>query len=149
MAKKSKKKNNKQNNNFLTIISGVALGLVLVFAIISVDLVSKMGIISFGDKNPEPSNFVEVTEAGEDNMVFETLEELRGVNNLSTVLKNWADNTSEKSLMQSKDVINVLLIGLDASNSNSDVIIIASLNKNTRKIHLSSVFTSNATRTTQ
>lgn len=142
MAKKAKKnkQNNKQKNNFLTIIAGVALGLVLVFAIISVDLVSKMGIISFGDKNPEPSDFVEVTEAGDDDMVFETLEELRGVNNLSSVLKNWADNTSENSLMQNKNVINVLLIGLDASNSNSDAIIIASLNKNTKKIHLSSVF---------
>lgn len=142
-AKKKSSKGKKENglNNFLTTIAGVALGLVLVFAIISVDLVSKMGIISFGDKTPvEPSDFVEVTEAGDDDMVIETLEELRGLNSLSSVLKNWADNTTENSLMRSKDVINVLLIGLDATNSNSDTIIIASLNKSTKKIHLSSVY---------
>lgn len=135
-----KKKSSRQNNNFLTILAGVALGLVLVFAIISVDLISKMGIISFGGNTTEPTDFVEVTEPGDEEQVFETLEELRGVNDLSSVLKNWAENTSENSLMKNKNVINFLLIGLDASNSNSDAIIIASLNKNTKKIHLSSVF---------
>ncbi len=139
--KTNKKKSIRGNNSFLTIIAGVALGLVLVFAIISVDLISKMGIISFGnDENDDPTGFVEVTEPGEDDIVIETLEELRGLNDLSSVLKNWSDNTSENSLMQSKNVINVLLIGLDASNSNADAIIIASLNKDTKKIHLSSVF---------
>lgn len=143
MAKKkiSKKKREENRRSFLTTLAGVALGLVLVFAIIAVDLVAKMGLISFGNITPEnPSDFVEVTEAGDENINIEQLEELRGLNDLSSVLKNWALNTTKDSLMRSKDVINILLIGLDASNSNSDAIIIASLNKQTEKIYLTSVF---------
>lgn len=142
MAKKkiTKKTIPENRKSLLTILAGVALGLVLVFAIVAVDVVAKMGIISFGDDTTQPSDFVEVTEPGDEYADIEHLEELRGVNDLSSVLKNWAKNTTEKSLMQSKDVINFLLIGLDASNSNSDAIIIASLNKKTEKICLTSVF---------
>lgn len=141
--KRKKKKNKNTKSNFLTILGGITLGFVLVFAIIAVDVFSKMNIISFGNNKTgidDPTGFVEVTEAGEEELVLDTLEELRGQNNLSSMLKNWAENTSEKSLMQSKDVINFLLIGLDASDTNSDAIIIASLNKKTEKIHLTSVF---------
>ncbi len=140
-AKKNRKKSKNQNNNFLTIIAGVALGFVLVFAIVAVDLLSKMNIISIGNNGPsEPSEFVEVTEAGDDGTGIETLEELRGEGNLSSILKSWADNTSENTLMKSEKVINFLLIGLDASESNADAIILASLNKETKKIHLTSFF---------
>lgn len=143
MGKKQTKKKNIQENrkNFLTVLAGIALGFVLVFAIVAVDLVAKMGIISFGDNRPAgPSDFVEVTDPGDENINIEQLEELRDVSDLSSVLKNWSDNTTDNSLMRSKDVINFLLIGLDASEENSDVIIIASLNKKTEKIHLTSVF---------
>ena len=143
MAKKkiSKKQKEENRRNFLTILSGVALGLVLVFAIVAVDLIAKMGLISFGDVSAEePSDFVEVTEEGDEVIHIEQLEELRDFNDLSSVLKGWAENTTENSLMRDKNVINVLLVGLDAFESNSDTIIIASLNKNTKKIHLTSVF---------
>ena len=101
-----------------------------------------MNIISFFGENTteEQTGFVEVIEEGDDEIALETLEELRGLNNLSSILKNWAENTTENSLMQSKDIINFLLIGLDASESNADAIIIASLNKKTEKIYLTSVF---------
>lgn len=139
--RKSRKKTTAKNNNFLTILAGVALGFILVFAIIAVDLFSKMDIISIG-KNPsnDPSGFVEVTEAGDDIGGIETLEELRSDGDLSSILKNWGDNTSENTLMKNKNVINFLLIGLDASESNADAIILASLNKETKKIHLTSFF---------
>lgn len=117
--------------NLITVLIGAALGLVIVFSIAAFDL--------FGDDSVEPSEFVEVTEAGDD-INLEQLEELRGLGDLSSILKNWALNTSEKSLMQSKNVVNFLLIGLDAGNFNSDAIIIASLNKETEKICLTSVF---------
>ncbi len=138
---KRRKKTAAKNNNFLTIIAGVALGFVLVFAIVAVDLLSKMDIISIGKNNgDDPTGFVEVTEPGDELAGLETLEELRSDGNLSSILKSWADNTTDKSLMQSKNVINFLLIGLDASESNSDAIILASLNKDTKKIHLTSFF---------
>lgn len=139
---KKKNKNKKGANNFLTVIAGVALGFVLVFAIISVDLISKMNLLPFGKDDPvnEPTGFVEVTESGEEKIAIDTLNELRGVNDLSTVLKSWAQNTTDTSLMRSEDVINVLLMGVDASGTNADTIIIASLNKTHKKIYLTSVF---------
>ncbi len=121
----------RNKKNILTVLAGVVSGLVLITGIAAVDF--------FGEETVEPSEFIEVTEAG-DEMNLEQLEELRGLSDLSSILKNWALNTSEKSLMQSKDVINFLLIGLDAGNYNSDAIIIASLNQNTKKICLTSVF---------
>ena len=78
MGKTKKKKSKKQNNNFLTITAGIALGFILVFAIVAVDLFSKMGIISTGENNTDPAGFIEVTEAGEEGYIVETLEELRG-----------------------------------------------------------------------
>ncbi len=139
--KKSKKKSAAKNNSFITIIAGVALGLVLVFAIVAVDLLSKMDIISIGKNNTDdPTGFVEVTEPGDELSGIETLEELRNEGDLSSILKSWGDNTTENSLMKSENVINVLLIGLDASESNADAIILASLNKETKKIHLTSFF---------
>ncbi len=143
MAKKkiSKKQKEENRRGFLTILAGVALGIVLVFSIVAVDLVSKMGIISFSGINTgDPSDFVEVTEPGDENIHIEQLEELRGLTDLSSVLKGWAENTTENSLMRDKDVINFLLIGLDKSNRNADAIILASLNKKTEKIYLTSVF---------
>ncbi len=138
---KAKKINIPENRkNLLTILAGVALGLVIVFLIVAVNLFVKMGIISFGGNEEYPSDFVEVTESGDEDINIEHLEELRGLNDLSSILKNWSENTTENSLMRSKDVINILLIGLDASDSNSDAIIIASLNKKTEKICLTSVF---------
>ena len=137
--KKSNKRRKTENTNLLTFLAGVALGLVLVFAIVMVNLVVKMGIISFGEETTEPSDFVEVTEEN-DSYYIEHLEELRGTNDLSSVLKGWALNTPENSLMRSKDVINFLLIGIDKEDYNADVIMIASLNKTEKKIHLTSVF---------
>ena len=93
-SKKSKKKINAEKANYLTFLAGVALGLVIVFAIIIVNVVVKMGIISFNDDNTEtPSEFVEVTEE-EDEIFIEQLEELRGLNDLSSILKGWANQSS-------------------------------------------------------
>ena len=97
MSKTQKKTKNKSGkNNFLTVLAGIALGLVLVFAIVAVDLFSKMNIISFGnDPTEENTGFVEVTEAGDDIEIIDTLEELRDVGDLSSVLKNWAENNTD------------------------------------------------------
>ena len=137
-----KSKSNTSINNFLVIVAGVAFGLVLVFTIICVDLLSDMNLISFDrDKDYQlPSEFVDIVDEPDKQVALDTLNELRDVNNLSSVLKGWAQNNTENSFMRSENVINFLLIGLDASNSNSDAIIIASLNKEQKKIYLTSVF---------
>ncbi|MBQ3537708.1 MAG: LCP family protein [Clostridia bacterium] len=137
-----KLKSNASINNFLVIVGGVAFGLVLVFTIICVDLLSDMNLISF-DRNKDyqlPSEFVDVVDEPDKQVAIDTLNELRDVNDLSSALKGWAENNTENSFMRSENVINFLLIGLDASNNNSDAIIIASLNKEQKKIYLTSVF---------
>lgn len=142
MEKNKKRKNaSKEKNSVLTIVAGIALGLVLVFAIIAVDLISKMGLFNFKKESVfTPSEFIEVLDDGENEIHIEALEELRGMNNLSDVLKGWANNTTDDNIMRDKNVINFLLVGLDASKKNSDAIIIASLNKKDEKIYLTSVF---------
>ncbi len=138
---KRKKSSAGEKHGVLTIIAGISLGLVLVFAIIAVDLLSKMGLFNIKEDLVNiPSDFIEVIEDGDDEFHIETLEELRDMDNLSDVLKGWAKNTTENNLMRDKNVINFLLIGLDASKKNSDAIIIASLNKADEKIYLTSVF---------
>lgn len=140
MSKKNKNAKKKKNKvNVGTVFAGIILGLIIVLSIILVSLLSKMSLLNEEESTGGSGEFVEVTEAGEE-MHFDTLKELRGDNNLSAILKSWAENTTENSLMKSKNVINFLLVGLDDSNNNSDAIIIASLNKETKKIHLTSVF---------
>ena len=118
----SKKRKSKKKNkvNAATVVAGIILGLIIVLSIILVSLLSKMSLIS-EEGTSGSGEFVEVTEAGEE-MHFDTLLELRGDNNLSAVLESWAKNTTENSLMRSKNVINFLLIGVDDSNSNADAL---------------------------
>ncbi len=67
------------------------------------------------------------------------LNELRSSGDLYTLLHDWASNDTGHSLMQSKDVINFLIVGLDASNKNSDVIMVASVHKGEKKLLLNSI----------
>lgn len=130
------------NNSILSVISGVIIGIMLVFLLVSVDIITELMPAESGKNETagKSEEFVEAIEAEEEEIAVETLSELRSSNNLSSVLKDWAVNTSESTLMKSKDVINILLIGVDAQKSNSDAIIIASLNKATKKIYLHSVY---------
>ncbi len=130
-------------SSVLSIVSGIALGFMIVFLMVSVDIISGMLPSKKEEASyskPEKEEFVEIIEPGEEKIAVETLNELRGENDLSSVLKGWATNTSENTLMRSENVINILLIGLDKMNSNSDAIIIASLNKTDKKIYLHSIF---------
>ena len=50
-------------------MAGIALGLVLVFAIIAVDLISKMGLFNFRKESVfTPSEFIEVLDDGENEL---------------------------------------------------------------------------------
>ncbi len=73
---------------------------------------------------------------------FETMYGVSNAADLNDALKQWATNGGE--IMESKNVINILLIGQDGSggeNSNglADSLIIASVNKTTKTITLASV----------
>lgn len=74
----------------------------------------------------------------DDKSAVEALSELRDSTDLSGILKNWAKGSTDASLMKSKNVINFLLIGVDASGGNSDSIIMLTVNKKTQKLFLTS-----------
>ena len=74
----------------------------------------------------------------DDEVQVDMLRELRSSGDLFTLLKDWSTNTTEHSLMQSRDVTNVLIVGLDASGGNSDVMMLASVNTAQKKIYLTS-----------
>lgn len=85
------------------------------------------------------------TKAGEtlaEEEDFDTMFDVGDAASLNDYLKKWANNNGE--IMDSKNVINILLIGQDASgsensNGRSDSLIIASVNKKTKTITLASI----------
>ena len=85
----------------------------------------------------EPAELV--TEEDEEEEIILSLNELRSANDLSTALREWAENSDDYVLMKSKKVINFLLIGCDENQKLADVIMIVSLNLNTKQIFLTSV----------
>lgn len=89
-----------------------------------------------------PGEFIDDTDTGKDDdgkEAVKTLTELRDSSDLSTILREWAvTDYEEDALMKSKDIINFLLIGVDASGGNSDVMMLMSLDKENEKIYLTS-----------
>lgn len=70
---------------------------------------------------------------------IKTLTELRGSEDLSSLLKEWATNGyKEASLMTNENVINFLLVGADGGGSNTDAMMLMSLDKINQKIYLTS-----------
>ncbi len=151
MAVKSKKrKNNKRKNNKNTLKAAAIILIVLcVIAVTAVGI--KIGtMLNFEEDvfNEDATGFIDIVEGEnveDDSGLFpddeniSTLNELRNASNLSTLLKNWA-TMGEDSLMKSKNVVNFLIIGVDKGGRNSDVIMMMSLNKETKKIYLTSFF---------
>jgi len=78
----------------------------------------------------------------EDETDFEAIHEAENVVSLEDMLYKWSTNNGGK--MSSKNVVNVLLIGVDstdglASGGNTDAMMIVSLNKDTKKITIVSI----------
>lgn len=74
---------------------------------------------------------------------FESMLGVSGARSLKEFLKKWSTNGGQH--LRSKKVLNILLLGLDnrdgdAISGNSDAIILVSLNKETKKITLVSLF---------
>ncbi len=100
-------------------------------------------VLDVGKEEPETNeSFEDVIDDDpeiDEEIQIDMLRELRASGDLYTALKDWAANTTEHALMQSRDVINILILGVDASGGNSDAIILASVDKANKKIHLSSI----------
>lgn len=85
------------------------------------------------------SNIDEIYEEAE----FEIIEAISSASSYNDFIYKWANNGGE--LRSSKNVLNVLLIGLDGEDGlenggRSDTLILASLNTKTKKIYLTSFF---------
>jgi LCP family protein required for cell wall assembly len=129
--------------NQLLIIS-VAVCLICALTVSGYSFVRLSGINFVSPNSPENSDFYEDFDEdfGEDEH-FESMLGVSGAKSLKDFLKQWSTNNGQQ--LKSKKVINVLLLGLDnrdsdAISGNSDAIILASLNKETKKITLVSLF---------
>ena len=144
MAVKKKKKKKSTIKTVAKILAVLCLVLVLAVGI-------KVGsMLDFEEdvfNEDEGTGFIDIVEDDieDDSSLFpedgdiETLNELRNAKDLSTLLKKWA-TMGENGLMKSKNVVNFLIICVDKGGRNSDVIMMMSLNKETKKIFLTSFF---------
>ncbi|NCC87454.1 MAG: LytR family transcriptional regulator [Clostridia bacterium] len=89
------------------------------------------------------TNADEEPVTGQDDVIyneidFSMMNDITDAKSLNELIKDWATNKGEK--MSSKNVINVLLIGIDSSSNLSDSMILMSLNKSTKKINMVSFY---------
>ena len=139
-AKKKKAPLRKSDKAILSIIAVlVALGAVFAGIILNLDFAEDIfhhGTDFIDDTHVDTDGDGRQDE--DDKSAVEALSELRDSTDLSGILKNWAKGSTDASLMKSKNVINFLLIGVDASGGNSDSIIMLTVNKKTQKLFLTS-----------
>ena len=140
MAAKKKRRTKKQQKK-QRIITAVLIVLIIALVLAAAGLAIRYIFPSakgfFGDGKGF-SDAVDANDPEKDRQI-DMLSELRSSGDLFTVLKTWATADTGNSLMQSKDVTNVLLVGVDAAGANSDAIMIASVNQKTGAISLASV----------
>ena len=138
-------KNNKLKKTIINVVA-VLLGLfILVFAGVTI----YMNSVGINFINTDDNNEGDNTN---DNVLFDELSDdekdeyhdiitaIRDNSDISSTLKSWYTNGGDH--MNSKNVLNVLIVGLDGRNGsmkgNSDVMMLASVNKKDKKITLCS-----------
>ncbi len=106
-------------------------------------ITEKLDLMSTGDDINAPVDADISQEVIYDDEELAIIEAIDSAGSLNDFLYQWANNGGE--LYSSKNVINVLLVGLDSKNAlqyggNSDSLILVSLNKKTKKISMCSFF---------
>ncbi len=130
-------KNNKRNLKILIVTVVVALLIfAVVFAAYYIDMLNKIEIDS-GENYTAPSDYVEEDEN------FDAMYDVGNADSLNGMMHEWATNGGEK--MHSRNVINILLLGLDSkdgkqSYARSDAMILVSVNKATKDVTLTSFY---------
>lgn len=139
---KSDKK--KKNKKAALIILSVILVLIIALVGFSILFVNgKLNLIGYDESTTIDTN-QEFVEKDDDKMSFEEMDDATG-SDYKSILKNWATNGGEK--MSNKNVINVLLIGSDASaeepgrsnitdKGNTDAMILVSIDKVNKTVKL-------------
>lgn len=142
----NKQPEKKKKKKALVIILLIILALIIfISAFVGKFVFDKLGLIDYDDNEQttiDPNQ--EFVEDEKETLDFEHMEDATG-SDYKTILKNWATNGGEK--MSSKNIINILLIGSDASSEdprrpsitdkgNTDAMILVSINKKDKKIKL-------------
>ena len=138
---KDKKKKKKA---LIILLPILAVFLAVVIAVVAF-VTHKFSLISFDDEESTTINPTqEFVENEEDTLDFAEMDDATG-NDFREILKNWATNEGKK--MSNRDIINILLIGSDASaeqpgrvniteKGNTDVMMVVSINQIDKKIKL-------------
>ena len=130
------RKNKKTKETFIAILC-VALCLVLIVSGAAVFFIrSKFNKLNYSDGlngDPNAMFFYE-----EENLNFRQMGDVENAESVKELIRSWSTNGGEK--LYSKNVINVLLIGEDDEDNShrSDTAILATVNKKTRQIILTS-----------
>ena len=115
---------------------------VVVFAVGVAYVSAKLTQITYEEKD-DPKPDVTYQDVIYDEDEYEIMQSIDSAGSLNDYLKKWA--TTGGTPMKRKNVINVLLIGLDSADGlekggRSDTLILVSLNKKTKKINMTSFF---------
>ncbi len=141
------KKKKRKKKALLILLPIISLILVVVL-VVGGFVIHKLGLIEIDDNEPTTINPTqEFVEAEDETLDFAEMDDATG-SDFREILKNWATNGGDK--MSSKDVINVLLVGSDASidqpnraqvtdKGNTDAMILVSIDKKNEKIKLVSL----------
>ena len=94
------------------------------------------------DVRPSSGDIVDVIDKTNDEVKPEEqvkmIETLQKSDSLESALRDWALNGDENSLMRSREVINILLVATDEKGSNTDVMMLLSVNQLKQQITLTS-----------
>lgn len=138
------KKKKRKKKALLIILPIISLFLVVVL-VAGIFVVQKFSLIDFDDEEPTTIDATkEFVEAEDETLDFAEMDDATG-NDFREILKNWATNGGEK--MSNQNVINILLIGSDASaemagrvniteKGNTDVMMLVSIDKVNETIKL-------------
>ncbi len=132
------KKNNYKNLKILLI--SIIVAIIVIFGAVVAYLFHVTNGADYGDDGID-YNGDEILE--EEDVNLSAMGDVTDAGSLNDFLYSWANNNGD--LMYSKNVLNVLLCGVDtetgsASGGRADAIMLVSINKKTKKITLSSFF---------
>lgn len=142
----AKVKSNKKKKSKKAVLIILSVILVLIIALVGFGILfvnGKLNLIGYDESTTIDTN-QEFVETDDDKMSFEEMDDATG-SDYKSILKNWATNGGEK--MSNKNVINVLLIGSDASaeepgrsnitdKGNTDAMILVSIDKVNKTVKL-------------
>lgn len=138
-------KKKKRKKKALLIILPILILFLIIVLVVGGFIIQKLGLIDIDEQESTTINPTqEFVEAEDETLDFAEMDDATG-SDFREILKNWATNGGDK--MSNKDVINILLVGSDASaemagrvniteKGNTDVMMLVSIDKVNETIKL-------------